>query len=183
MKHILSTFCLMAAVAAPVAAQEAEQDSAQATVRDSAKMVKSMLSEVPMREIKGRVYDNATKQPTAGISVSAFNDARYAAMTDEKGDYVIQVPVYVTSFGCGVMAIMPFKFQSVGEKTRWMLIFSAILSIRSIRLRGLLRVKKQMAVDYNTNEVSIDGRFKTSWVLIYIPLRAVVCRGWVWPCS
>ena len=55
MKHILSTFCLMAAVAAPVAAQEAEQDSAQATVRDSAKMVKSMLSEVPMREIKGRV--------------------------------------------------------------------------------------------------------------------------------
>ena len=42
MKHILSTFCLMAAVAAPVAAQEAEQDSAQATVRDSAKMVKSM---------------------------------------------------------------------------------------------------------------------------------------------
>ena len=85
MKHILSTFCLMAAVAAPVAAQEAEQDSAQATVRDSAKMVKSMLSEVPMREIKGRVYDNATKQPTAGISVSAFNDARYAAMTDEKG--------------------------------------------------------------------------------------------------
>ena len=57
-----------------------------------------MLPEVPMREIKGRVYDNATKQPTAGISVSAFNDARYAAMTDEKGDYVIRVPEYVTSF-------------------------------------------------------------------------------------
>ena len=85
MKHILSTFCLMAAVAAPVAAQEADQESAQATVRDSAKMVKPMLPEVPMREIKGRVYDNATKQPTAGISVSAFNDARYAAMTDELG--------------------------------------------------------------------------------------------------
>ena len=97
MKHILSTFCLMAAVAAPAVAQEVDQESAQATVRDSAKMVKPMLPEVPMREIKGRVYDNATKQPTAGISVSAFNDARYAAMTDEKGDYVIRVPEYVTS--------------------------------------------------------------------------------------
>ena len=94
MKHILSTFCLMAAVAAPAVAQEVDQESAQATVRDSAKMVKPMLPEVPMREIKGRVYDNATKQPTAGISVSAFNDARYAAMTDEKGDYVIRVPEY-----------------------------------------------------------------------------------------
>ena len=125
MKHILSTFCLMAAVAAPVAAQEADQESAQATVRDSAKMVKPMLPEVPMREIKGRVYDNATKQPTAGISVSAFNDARYAAMTDEKGDYVIRVPEYVTSLWM----------------VRWMPIFSAIPSIRSIRLQGQLRVK------------------------------------------
>ena len=84
MKHILSTFCLMAAVAAPVAAQEAAQDTAQAAVQDSARMAaKNDLPDVPMREIKGRVYDNSTKAPAAGVSVSAFNDARYAAMTDE----------------------------------------------------------------------------------------------------
>ena len=34
MKHILSTFCLMAAVAAPVAAQEADQESAQGFCKD-----------------------------------------------------------------------------------------------------------------------------------------------------
>ena len=62
----------MAAVAAPAVAQEVDQESAQATVRDSAKMVKPMLPEVPMREIKGRVYDNATKQPTA-VSASLLS--------------------------------------------------------------------------------------------------------------
>ena len=48
----------MAAVAAPVAAQEADQESAQATVRDSAKMVKPMvlilLNPCKMRKNKGK---------------------------------------------------------------------------------------------------------------------------------
>lgn len=160
MKHILSTFCLMAAVAAPVAAQEAEQDSAQATVRDSAKMVKSMLSEVPMREIKGRVYDNATKQPTAGISVSAFNDARYAAMTDEKGDYVIQVPVYVTSLwmrGDGYNALQVPVGRGEGSVDAY--IFSDTFN-PVYMASGSATSEKTVAVDYNTNEVSIDGQIQ-----------------------
>lgn len=183
MKHILSTFCLMAAVAAPVAAQEAEQDSAQATVRDSAKMVKSMLSEVPMREIKGRVYDNATKQPTAGISVSAFNDARYAAMTDEKGDYVIQVPVYVTSLwmrGDGYNALQVPVGRGEGSVDAY--IFSDTFN-PVYTASGSATSEKQWLWIIIRMKLALTGRFKTSWVLIYIPLRAVVCRGWVWPCS
>ena len=160
MKHILSTFCLMAAVAAPVAAQEADQESAQATVRDSAKMVKPMLPEVPMREIKGRVYDNATKQPTAGISVSAFNDARYAAMTDEKGDYVIRVPEYVTSLwmrGDGYNSLQVPLGKGDGSVDAY--IFSDTFN-PVYTASGAATSERTVAVDYNTNEISIDGQIQ-----------------------
>ena len=161
MKHILSTFCLMAAVAAPVAAQEAAQDTAQAAVQDSARMVaKNDLPDVPMREIKGRVYDNSTKAPAAGVSVSAFNDARYAAMTDEKGEYAIKVPVYVTSLwmrgdgynsiqvpvGKGDQPVDAYIFSDVFDP-----VYTASESATSSRSVG---------VDYNTNDVSIDPQIQ-----------------------
>ena len=161
MKHILSTFCLMAAVAAPVAAQEAAQDTAQAAVQDSARMAaKNDLPDVPMREIKGRVYDNSTKAPAAGVSVSAFNDARYAAMTDEKGEYAIKVPVYVTSLwmrgdgynsiqvpvGKGDQPVDAYIFSDVFDP-----VYTASESATSSRSVG---------VDYNTNDVSIDPQIQ-----------------------
>ena len=161
MKHILSTFCLMAAVAAPVAAQEAAQDTAQAAVQDSARMAaKNDLPDVPMREIKGRVYDNSTKAPAAGVSVSAFNDARYAAMTDEKGEYAIKVPVYVTSLwmrgdgynsiqvpvGKGDQPVDAYIFSDVFDP-----VYTASETATSSRSVG---------VDYNTNDVSIDPQIQ-----------------------
>ena len=161
MKHILSTFCLMAAVAAPVAAQEAAQDTAQAAVQDSARIAaKNDLPDVPMREIKGRVYDNSTKEPAAGVSVSAFNDARYAAMTDEKGEYTIKVPVYVTSLwmrgdgynsiqvpvGKGDQPVDAYIFSDVFDP-----VYTASESATSSRSVG---------VDYNTNDVSIDPQIQ-----------------------
>ena len=161
MKHILSTFCLMAAVAAPVAAQEAAQDTAQAAVQDSARMAaKNDLPDVPMREIKGRVYDNSTKAPAAGVSISAFNDARYAAMTDEKGEYTIKVPVYVTSLwmrgdgynsiqvpvGKGDQPVDAYIFSDVFDP-----VYTASETATSSRSVG---------VDYNTNDVSIDPQIQ-----------------------
>lgn len=161
MKHILSTFCLMAAVSAPVAAQEAAQDTAQAAVQDSARIAaRNTLPDVPMREIKGRVYDNSTKEPAVGVSISAFNDARYAAMTDEKGDYVIEVPTYVTSLwmrgdgynsiqvpiGKGDQPVDAYIFSDVFDP-----VYSAVETATNGRTVG---------VDYNTNDVSIDPQIQ-----------------------
>ena len=162
MKHILSTFCLMAAVSAPVAAQEAAQDSAQATAQDSVRAVtRPVLPDVPMREITGRVYDSSTRQPVAGISISAFNDARYAAMTDENGAYTIKVPTYVASLwmrGDGYNSIQ----VPIGKGNRpvdayvFSEAFDPVYSASESATSG-----KTVAVDYNTNDVSIDGQIQS----------------------
>ncbi len=161
MKHILSTFCLMAAMAAPAAAQEAAQDTAQAAVQDSARMAaKNDLPDVPMREIKGCVYDHSTKEPAAGISVSAYNDARYAAMTDEKGNYTIKVPVYVTSLwmrGDGYNSLQ----VPVGKGDRPVdaYVFSEVFD-PVYEASGTATSSRTVSVDYNTNDVSIDPQIQ-----------------------
>ncbi len=50
-----------------------------------------------MKEISGTVYDAATKEPMAGVRVQALNNRLYTAMTDEKGNYTIKVPTFVTT--------------------------------------------------------------------------------------
>ncbi len=88
---ILYTFCL-AVLPINLQAQEAETEEAQVVTR----IVKPRIS-VPTHPVKGRVLDAATRQPVAGISVKAFNDDRFAAMTDDEGLFTIQVPDFVTS--------------------------------------------------------------------------------------
>lgn len=50
-----------------------------------------------MKKISGYVYDAATKMPIDGARVQAYNDNRYSILTDEKGYYTIDVPVFVQS--------------------------------------------------------------------------------------
>lgn len=162
MKHILfSTICLMAAYA-PAVAQQAAQETVDTAVQDSTRSTKDdVLPDVPMREIKGRVYDSATKQPAVGVSVSAYHDARYAAMTDEEGNYTIKVPVYVTSLwmradgyaaqqvgvGRGNKPVNAYMYDDTfGE------IYGSTTSAVS---------KKTVEADYNTNDVSIDDQIQS----------------------
>ena len=49
------------------------------------------------KQISGFIYDAATKMPLDGARVAAYNDERYSIMTDEKGNFTITVPVFVTS--------------------------------------------------------------------------------------
>ena len=50
-----------------------------------------------MKTVKGRVVDAATKRPLTGVIVAAYGDARYSAMTDEEGCYVLKTPKYTSS--------------------------------------------------------------------------------------
>ncbi|MBO7293875.1 MAG: carboxypeptidase-like regulatory domain-containing protein, partial [Bacteroidaceae bacterium] len=50
-----------------------------------------------MKEISGTVFDAATKEPMAGVRVQALNNRLYTAMTDDKGNYTIKVPTFVTA--------------------------------------------------------------------------------------
>ena len=151
----------MAAMSAPVAAQDAAQDSAQATVRDSARLAKETLPDVPMREIKGRVFDSATKEPAVGVSVSAYNDARYAAMTNEDGSYTILVPAYVTSLWMRGDGYSPLQVP-VGKADRPVDAYVFSDAFRPFYTASTsATVARTAEVDHNTNDISIDGQIQT----------------------
>ena len=50
-----------------------------------------------MTEIQGRVIDESTGEPLAGVQVKSYNNPYYTAMTDEQGAFWINVPDFVTS--------------------------------------------------------------------------------------
>ncbi|MGN1262484.1 MAG: carboxypeptidase regulatory-like domain-containing protein, partial [Prevotella sp.] len=47
--------------------------------------------------VSGTVTDAATGKPLAGVSVEAYGNNRFTAMTDEEGRYELKVPEYVSS--------------------------------------------------------------------------------------
>jgi len=53
--------------------------------------------EIVKRTVTGHVYDAATGSPMVGVSVQAYNNINYAAMTGEDGKYEIKVPDFVLS--------------------------------------------------------------------------------------
>ncbi len=83
--------------ALPVAAQD-EVDSEEATeVVAKPKKPAKPAKKYPTIEIKGKVVDAATGEPLAGAQLQAYNNSNYTAMTDENGEYTINVPKFVTS--------------------------------------------------------------------------------------
>ena len=84
----------------PVIAQdEAEtEEAAEATevVAAPKKQVKPV-KKYPTIEVKGKVVDATTGEPLAGAQLQSYNNRHYTAMTDENGEYTINVPKFVTS--------------------------------------------------------------------------------------
>ena len=117
MKQIFSILCLMGAVSAPVAAQT---DDAQQAKNDSAAV---LATQIPLREVKGKVFDSSTRQPAVGIRISAYNDSKYAAMTDDNGEFTIKVPTFVTSLyfvGDGYTRVQATVAPKGKDMTVWM---------------------------------------------------------------
>ena len=112
-----------------------------------------------LRELKGRVLDAATGSPVAGISVKAGNSSQ-AAMTDEKGEYTIQVPNYVTSLvfrGDGyVMVQQPIgKGGEVQEVKMWSSQFTETYSDQKTAMSG-----KTTLASYHNNDLTIDHQIQ-----------------------
>ncbi len=50
-----------------------------------------------LMEVKGVVLDAVNKAPLPGVQVQTLNDYRFTAMSDEKGEFTIKVPVFATA--------------------------------------------------------------------------------------
>lgn len=83
---VLSGACVLNAQAAE--ASDSTQMAAKKTVQQPV---------YKMKTVKGVVYDAATQQPLGGVRVQALNNRFYTALTNEKGEYDINVPEHVTA--------------------------------------------------------------------------------------
>ena len=136
---MLTMVCLMGS--APIAAQQTQPRAAAEN----------------LVELKGCVVDAATGEPAAGVHVQAYNNNRYAAMTDERGEYAIRVPEYVTSL----------SFEAEGYNLVQQAVAVAdgkVVPVRMFSDRFFESYRRQTTalsdrtarVGYNNNDISID---------------------------
>lgn len=86
--------------AMPMVAQDEVEEPDEAAVILKAKLQAKKAQQAkkyPTSEVKGKVVDAATGEPLAGVHVKAYNNSTYTAMTDEDGNYTINVPDFVTA--------------------------------------------------------------------------------------
>lgn len=79
-----------------MAQEEVDQEEATEVVAAPKKQAKPVKT-YPTIEVKGKVVDAITGEALAGAQLQAFNNKRYTAMTDENGEFTINVPKFVTS--------------------------------------------------------------------------------------
>lgn len=69
-----------------------------------------------MKELSGKVYDGATKQPLAGVKIQALNNKFYSAITDDNGEYTIRVPEFVDVLYINLQEYNPAQVAAKGSK-------------------------------------------------------------------
>lgn len=95
-KYGIAALVFFLGTALPTVAQDEVETEEAAEVAAPVKKVK-LTKKYPTIEVKGKVIDAATGEPLAGAQLQAFNNKFYTAMTDENGEFSINVPKFVTS--------------------------------------------------------------------------------------
>ncbi|MBR4296666.1 MAG: carboxypeptidase-like regulatory domain-containing protein, partial [Bacteroidaceae bacterium] len=80
-----------------------------------------------MKEVSGTVYDATTKEPMAGVRVQALNNRLYTAMTDDKGNYTIKVPTFVTALYVSVDEYNATQFAIKGDSNQNAYLYSGLV--------------------------------------------------------
>lgn len=87
--------CLfMLSGACVLSAQTPEGGNDEAKPKKSAPAKRQAAPQYKLKEVKGYVYDAATKLPAGGIKVRALNNSYYTAITEDDGSYTIKVPEF-----------------------------------------------------------------------------------------
>ncbi len=93
-----NAICVMVVgCAVPVYAQDIEYDEEDNEEIFMTRPVKLTPEKYELVEVKGKIYDEVSKSPLAGIQLKMLGNDRYTAMSEEDGSFVIRVPVFATS--------------------------------------------------------------------------------------
>ena len=125
-------------------------DTPKAPIRKVAKVVN-----YKMKTVSGTVLDAATKEPIEGARVAAYGNARFSIMTDENGNYNLEVPVFVNSLYVTVPEYNDLQVAFDGENaptaelysTKFNNVYSTKTSITS----------SNKATVNETSAITIDG--------------------------
>ncbi len=93
-RHILTGMALLMAFPLYVSAQDEMDEEQVATPR---KVVKAQGKKYKTRTVKGYVLDAATGAPVSGAIVKAAGVQGYSALTNDQGQYTLNVPVFSSS--------------------------------------------------------------------------------------
>ena len=113
-----------------------------------------------LKEFRGKVLDAATNSPAAGVQVQAYNNPQYAAMTDEQGEYTIQLPDFVSSLifnADGYTRVQQGlgKDQHVPDVKMYSSKFEETYDRQTLAVS-----RKKTQATYNNNDFSIDNQIQ-----------------------
>lgn len=124
------------------------------------KPAKPATENVALHEVKGRVLDAATGEALAGVRVQAYSGTKYTAMTDDNGEYTIQIPSWTTSLvfsGDGFILVQ----QPVGKQTQLPDVKMYSSKFNEIYTRQISATSsKTTLASYNNNDLSIDNQIQ-----------------------
>ena len=106
--------------------------------------------------IRGKVTDAATGEPMQGVSVEAYGNSKYAAITDRNGRYRISVPDYVGSLFMRVEGSLPQQV-SIGKDLMNVdaKLYSDVFSGNYTRTTNAVRIASSEGFE-NSVEMSVD---------------------------
>lgn len=112
-------------------------------------------------ELKGCVTDAATGEPAVGVRIQAYNNNRYAAMTDEQGEYTIRVPQFVTSLTFEAEGYnLVQQAISVADGTVVPVQMYSSQFFETYHKQTSAQSLKTALVGYNNNDMSIDAQLQ-----------------------
>ena len=145
-KYGIAAFMFFLGIALPVVAQE-EVTEEVTEVAAPIKKVKPAKT-YPTIDVKGKVVDAVTGEPLAGVRLQAFNNKYYTAMTDENGEYTIQIPQFITAL---TARLEGYNLNNVSINGR--------TSDVNVRLQSSI-----LKDDYSTNASARKGVLETDFV-------------------
>ncbi len=119
----------------------------------------SQSEKIVLHEVKGRVVDAATGEPAAGVQVQAYNNPKYSAMTDDKGEYTLKIPAWVTSLIYAADGYTMVQQSTADVEQPVVRMYSS--KFDEIYARQTSAASRKTALTgYNNNDLSIDNQIQ-----------------------
>ena len=144
----------------PMVAQE-EVEDIPVQVAAPKKKVKLNSHKYPTYEIKGKVVDAATGEALAGVRVQSFNNRYYSALTDENGEYSVQVPKFITALTVSLDGYNTNVVSINGRTENIDVALNSDLFVKDTETQNVASRYVEVTDFENTNDLTVDQNLQS----------------------